>query len=280
MSNVSISLICATQYRHVELKRFLESLSRQTCTQFELVIVDQNDSDLILDLIEQYKTFFPILHLKHNFASNSRARNEGVNLASGAYVGFPDDDCWYPENTIEEVLSQLKKGFSGVFINWEDPTGETSKKMFSFENGIMKLEETFVLASCICIFFDKAIFKKHLGFNEKMGLGENTVVKAGEEQDLLLRIISGGGKILKQPEILVYHNIHDRVLDKIFKKRIISQGACDFYFTKKYKGLIASLKLMGFWIAGIFYNFLRLRFKNSMWYFLKIKGAIIIGNRL
>lgn len=280
MSDVEISLICATQYRRVELKRLLESLSRQTCTQFELVIVDQNDSDLILDLIEEYKTCFPILHLRHNFSSNSKARNEGVNLASGAYVGFPDDDCWYPENTIAEVLSNLKSGVSGLFINWEDPTKEPPTKMFSFEIGIMKFEEAFVLASCICIFFDKIIFKKHNGFDEKMGLGEGTIVKAGEEQDLLLRIISGQGKILKKPEIFVYHIIHDRVWDKIFKNRIVSQGACDFSFTRKYKGWIPSFSLLGFWTVGIFYNFLRLRFRNSVWYFLKLKGAIIFGNKL
>lgn len=276
-----LSLICATKNRHEELRRLLVSLQAQTSKQFELIIVDQNESELILDLVEEFRSNINIIHIRYSFSSNTKARNEGARHASCGWLGFPDDDCWYPAETIAKLNQQIAKGeIEGVFINWSDPLPITPKKMFSFEPGAMKLEETFTLASCICIFFKAETFHQVNGFNEKMGLGIDTIVKAGEEQDLMLKIISAGGRIYKDPTTLVCHPMNERAVDEGFRNRIKSQGACDIYFTRKYKSRFEALKLQGYWVAGIFYNLLRGRKKNRQWYFYKLSGAITLAHKL
>ncbi|HEU5292734.1 MAG TPA: glycosyltransferase [Cyclobacteriaceae bacterium] len=276
-----ISLVCATKNRYQELRRLLVSLQTQTSQQFELILVDQNESDLLVDLVEEFKSNIKIIHLRHSFSSNTKARNTGAKYASCAWVGFPDDDCWYLADTIAKLLEQIKRvKTEGIFINWSDPLPAIPKKMFSFEAGIMKLDEAFTLASCICIFFKTETFQQVNGFNETMGLGNDTVVKAGEEQDLMLKIISQGGRIFKDPTNLVYHSMNERTWDEEFRNRIKSQGACDVYFTRKYKSWFQASKLQVRWFVGIFFNLLRGRKKNMQWYFYKLLGAITLAHKL
>lgn len=276
-----LSLICATRNRHEEVRRLLVSLQAQTSKQFELIIVDQNESPLIHDLIAEFRDDIKIVHISFSFSSNTKARNEGVRHASYSWVGFPDDDCWYPDDAVEKLLDQIKKTETeGVFINWCDPLPQVSKTMFSFGPGIMQLNEAFTLASCICIFFKTETFLQVNGFNEKMGLGIDTLVKAGEEQDLMLKIIARGNRIYKSPEIVVYHPMNERTWNKDFRNRIKSQGACDVYFTRKYKGRFRALKLQVYWLAAIFFNLLRGRKKNRQWYFYKLAGAITLAHKL
>jgi glycosyltransferase involved in cell wall biosynthesis len=276
-----LSLICATKNRHDELRRLLVSLYAQTSQQFELIIVDQNETALIYGLVEEFKNHIKIVHIRSSFSSNTKARNEGARQASYTWLGFPDDDCWYPDDAIAKLLQLVKREEAeGVFINWSDPLPVIPMKMFSFESGIMKLDEAFTLASCICIFFKAETFRQVNGFNEKMGLGTDTLVKAGEEQDLMLKVISQGGRIYKEPAILVYHAMNERTWDKGFRKRIKSQGACDVYFTRRYKGWVQALKLQVQWSAGIFFNLLRGRKKNRQWYFYKLLGAITLAHKL
>ncbi len=276
-----VSLICATKNRHAELRRLFTSLQVQTSQQFELIIVDQNESPLIVDLVQEFRNHITIKHLRFSFASNTKARNEGVRHASFSWVGFPDDDCWYPEDAIAKLLDRIKRENSdAIFINWSDPVSAVSKTMFSFDRGIMKLDEAFVLASCICIFFNTETFRSAKGFNEKMGLGSDTLVKAGEEQDLMLNVISKGGKIYKDPTITVYHPINQRPWDESFRERIKSQGACDIYFTRKYKGWVQALKLQLFWCGATLFNLIRGSKKNAEWYFYKVLGSIMLASKL
>lgn len=52
---MKISLIMATLGREVEVEVFLNSLSRQTMQDFELIVVDQNNHDKVKNLCDQYQ---------------------------------------------------------------------------------------------------------------------------------------------------------------------------------------------------------------------------------
>ncbi len=270
--NISVSLICATKNRYAELKNLLQSLSEQSSLQFELIIVDQNESDLILDLVEKFKDKLSIIYLRNNFSNSSKARNQGAECASGLWLGFPDDDCWYPKDFVQMLIGQVRDEYDGIFINWTDPM--SSKVRFQFSEGQMTKDDAFTLASCICLFIKKLTFVKAQGFNEKFGLGEGTVIKAGEEQELTLRLLRNGAYIRKYPDAAVHHRIVERDWDESFKSRIVSQGACDFLFTKRFKGFFEGYWLLVGWLAAIGYNMVLFRTKNINWYWLKLKGAL------
>ncbi len=92
---VAVSLIVATVGRTQELNRLLESIAAQSLTSLELIIVDQNADDRVKELLEDSEYPFLCFHVRSP-RGLSRARNVGINLASGRIFCFPDDDCWYP----------------------------------------------------------------------------------------------------------------------------------------------------------------------------------------
>ena len=101
------SLILATVGRTEELERFLDSLLVQTHRDFEVVVVDQNKDERLLSVLEPYTEKLRLEHLRPGSRGASRARNEGLERASGELFAFPDDDCWYPPDLLaraDEVL--------------------------------------------------------------------------------------------------------------------------------------------------------------------------------
>ncbi|MBN8577352.1 MAG: glycosyltransferase family 2 protein [Cytophagales bacterium] len=272
-----ISLICATRNRTTELRRLMESLCQQSNKNFELILVDQNEN-LIEPLVAEFAEHLNLQHTKQTEANNSKARNLGATIARYTWLGFPDDDCWYPPDFIANLHKELKADRAGLFINWSDPLQQPTKTRFQFTEGAMSQEEAFALASCICLFVERTTFARVGGFNEKLGLGSDTLLKAGEEQELTLRVLQSGNTICKVPRLFVHHQMHERVWDKEFEKRIASQGACDYLFTKKFVGSIRATMLLGTWLAAVLYNLLRLKKQNRRWYWLKLKGALTAPN--
>ena len=71
------SLIVATITRTHELKRLLESLTRQEFSDYEVILVDQNHDDRLQDVIEEFFGRVPVLRISSP-KGVSRARNKGL----------------------------------------------------------------------------------------------------------------------------------------------------------------------------------------------------------
>ena len=96
------SLVLATVGRTEELNRFFASLDYATHRNFEVILVDQNPDDRLNSVLDHYDGRFPALHLRSE-RGLSRARNVGLRRVTGDVVAFPDDDCWYPPNLLNQV---------------------------------------------------------------------------------------------------------------------------------------------------------------------------------
>ena len=74
----------------------LESLLIQTFTDFEVIVVDDCSTDNSLAIAESYLERFggrlKIFSLEENTGSGAVPRNVGLEVASGKYVYFVDDD--------------------------------------------------------------------------------------------------------------------------------------------------------------------------------------------
>jgi Glycosyltransferases, probably involved in cell wall biogenesis len=97
---MKFSLIMATYGRSNEIENFLISLKNQTYKNFELIVIDQNDDDKAYKIIKKFQNDINIIYLKVSFKGLSKARNYGLNYASGQIIAFPDDDCEYPNDFI------------------------------------------------------------------------------------------------------------------------------------------------------------------------------------
>jgi glycosyltransferase involved in cell wall biosynthesis len=113
-----ISLIVATLGRSTEMERFLEHADKQSYCKFEVIVVeDQNSDGRLEDIIKRYESRMAIIHLRCS-PGLSKARNAGIRVSSGEIIAFPDDDCWYSPSLLESIVTLFGKN-----TNWDGLTG-------------------------------------------------------------------------------------------------------------------------------------------------------------
>lgn len=110
----------------------IESVLAQTFTKFEIIVVNDGSTDHTAQVLDLYSG--EVLVITQKNMGLSTARNNGLRVASGEYVGFLDaDDLWYPEMLANTIC--LLETYREVDIangNWDyiDETGKAIKPAF------------------------------------------------------------------------------------------------------------------------------------------------------
>ncbi len=187
---ISISVILTTHNRINDLKKAVESVFRQTFSDYELLIVNDNSTDGTKKYIEDLSSKNPNVKAITISAEESRggnyARNKGVALSSGEYIAFLDDDDFWLEKKLEQQFSQIQlnpkvgliycgieRRMNGKLLEHHLPSsedlGDMSKRIF-----------THVITVSSAIMIRKSIFEKVGGFDEEL--------THWQEYDLMIRI--------------------------------------------------------------------------------------------
>jgi glycosyltransferase involved in cell wall biosynthesis len=200
-----VSLIVATMGRVTELGRLLESLSRQTYKDFEVLMVDQNPDDRLDPVLRRHGQL-KIQHLRCSPGA-SRARNAGLRLASGDIIGFPDDDCWYPEDTLEKVASWFAAHpqFGGLFAILRGPDNQRVGPRSPVHACNCKPATLFDCGSTPNGFLRRRVTDTVGFFDERIGLGAPSNYQSGEDVDYFLRPLERGFHLWYDPAITVHH---------------------------------------------------------------------------
>ena len=105
-----VSIVIPTYNRGHILNRAIESILNQSYKSIEVIIVDDCSSDNTAQLMERYKDDVRVIYckLKHNSGA-CYARNKGVDLSSGDYIGFLDSDDWFFPNKIEVQMKMMNR---------------------------------------------------------------------------------------------------------------------------------------------------------------------------
>ncbi|MDE6417839.1 MAG: glycosyltransferase, partial [Duncaniella sp.] len=106
--NPRFSVIVPVYNRVDEVRDLLESLSAQTCKNFETVIVEDGSTEPCGHLAEEY----PEANVSYYFKPNegrSIARNHGMERARGEYFIFFDSDCVIPPRYFETITEALDR---------------------------------------------------------------------------------------------------------------------------------------------------------------------------
>lgn len=110
MSPILISVLIPIYNTEDYLKRCVESVLRQTYTNFELILVDDGSSDSSGDICDKYAILdkrVKVIH-KENGGSNS-ARKIGANIATGDYIMCLDSDDWIDDIRIQKLVDFIMK---------------------------------------------------------------------------------------------------------------------------------------------------------------------------
>lgn len=219
---LKFSLIMATCGRRDDILDLLNSLEKQTYKNFELIVVDQNDTP-ISDLFEDYKEKFAINYIYTPIKGLSRARNTGLKVADGDYIAFPDDDCIYEANVLETIATTFQNNKDIQFISTNTTNIEgTGSLVHAPETDITLNNKYGFMGPSFTLFFTKQFVQTVGTFDEDLGVGSGTIYGAGEETDFVLRGMKEGYIGIFKKDLFVYHPVKEEIINEQSLNRAIS----------------------------------------------------------
>lgn len=105
-----VSIVLPTYKRAHVLPHAIRSVLKQSYTNWELIVVDDNSPDETPQVVKSF------CDARIRYARNDpnlklpRALNKGFSLASGEYLTWTSDDNMYRENAIEKMVERLDEG--------------------------------------------------------------------------------------------------------------------------------------------------------------------------
>ncbi|MCF3640461.1 glycosyltransferase family 2 protein [Rhizobium sp. TRM95111] len=225
---ILISMVVATIGRSTELNLLFRSVVNQNCSDIEIIVVDQNGDDRLEPVLAEHRGKLRLVHLRTLQQGVCRARNLGASRATGDWLLFPDDDCWYPKDFLQRLRTRLA---------WDDAdfvAGRAADEsgrdiMGAFERRPARIVARNVWTTMIewvfCV--RRRAFEKAGGFDERIGPGAGTRWGAYEVQDLALSLLETGARGAYDPALYGHHpeDSGDRTTDaNIAKIRTYSGG--------------------------------------------------------
>ncbi len=113
MENKKATVIIPNYNGKAYTEKCLDSLRRQTCMDFDIVVVDNCSEDGSADLVNEKYPEVRLIRLSENFGF-SRAVNEGIRIANTEYIILLNNDTEATETFVEELLQAIE-GREDVF---------------------------------------------------------------------------------------------------------------------------------------------------------------------
>lgn len=114
----TFSIIVPTLNRPGGLQRAVESVKRQTCQDFELIVVDDGScSDYAQAVCDTSGLRARVVRNSRNLGAGG-ARNAGLHLSRGRYVSFLDDDDEYGPDFLRASLAVMAATPESVVMCW------------------------------------------------------------------------------------------------------------------------------------------------------------------
>lgn len=150
------------------LPKCIDSIIKQTYNQLEIILVDDGSSDNSGQICDQFAlkdTRIRVIHKVNGGLSD--ARNAGISIANGEYIGFVDADDFIEYNMYEKLYTSIKIANAqiGICGRWIENNGVTTEyqvdNKFEVMSNLQALQYYFIgekIDSSAC---DK-LFKKTL----------------------------------------------------------------------------------------------------------------------
>src|SRR4051794_4889210 len=104
-----ISIVVPVYKVEKYIKRCVDSILAQTYQDFELILVDDGSPDncgKICDSLAKQDKRIKVIHKENGGLST--ARNAGIDVAVGEYIGFVDSDDWVTKDMFEYLLNLIE----------------------------------------------------------------------------------------------------------------------------------------------------------------------------
>jgi len=202
----AMSIVIPTLGRVEEVARMLASLRGQLVVGDEVIVVDQNPDDRLVAVLAAAADLDPV-RIRAQVRGASHARNVGLRHVGREAVWFPDDDGWATEGQLDAIRRALvaEPGVDVFGGRCVDESGAPSMGRWPDQPLTATRRNVWRVGAEATLVFRRRFLDRVGGFRETIGVGTRGPWGAGEGQDLLLRGLAAGCRIVYRPAIVYGH---------------------------------------------------------------------------
>ena len=143
-----VSIIIPVFNTHKYLKYCLDSILNQTLKEIEIICVDNGSTDNSFEILALYSSKFSNVRvLKYPDGRQGDARNQGLSIAKGKYIGFVDSDDYVHPNMFFELYNLLENNSAEIAIcNIEYFYENSTERKTMFNNELLDCQGGFKIA--------------------------------------------------------------------------------------------------------------------------------------
>lgn len=233
------SVIVPVFNRPDECDELLDSLTRQSVKDFEVVIVEDGSQVPCEDVVKKYSDRLRVRYFAKPNSGPGQTRNYGVERAEGEYVLVLDSDVVLPDGYMAAVDAELEaqgrpEAFGGpdrAHDSFTPVQKAINYGMTSFfttggiRGGKAKLDK----------FFPRS-FNMGIRRDVYTELGGFSKMRFGEDVDFSYRLVESGARCRLFPSAWVYHK--RRANFRQFFKQVHNSGIARINLTKRHPGTL------------------------------------------
>lgn len=252
MTEPLVSIIVPVYNVEKYLNRCVQSICNQTYTNLEILLIDDGSTDKSGQICDELRNSDERIVVFHKTNGGiSSARNKGLDLMRGQYVGFVDSDDWIEPQMVEILLLSMKKHNSQIAV------GEMSRdSVYRFEENCSEnVQTTYMDLNEAAVFICSNGYACNKLFATSLFCSSNLVrfdeqIKYVEDQPTILELVINSNGMVKCNAV-VYHyyenpqsitrrsfNLSRLTSLKGFKRMLILASSCTpelkDYFESRY----------------------------------------------
>lgn len=230
MNKIKLSLIVPIYNAEKYLEECIESIIEYKKSDLEIILIDDGSSDKSYSICEKFqKQDDRIILLRQKNSGVSRARNLGLSVAKGKYIGFVDSDDVLDSNWF--FLIKKLEGKDIYYFSNVLPSTKCKEQMIKYIVGYN--QNNICFAGPFSKFFKKELLNKNnISFSENLINGEDMLFN-------LNCLINCNSFEIINKSFYNYRNFIGSATKK-FDKRIFES---DLYFQKELQNLNIEKKL-------------------------------------
>lgn len=149
------------------IRECLKSIKNQTTlVEIEIILIDDASTDNLefeIFSIKDELSLNNLIYIRNaKQLGPAKARNIGIELASGNYIAFLDADDWWEKTKLEEQLKLIEKGYKFIYTGRKNVDGNKEKIVSCSEKVSMKDILKNNQITCSSVLLDSNIAKNNL----------------------------------------------------------------------------------------------------------------------
>ncbi|MDQ3479925.1 MAG: glycosyltransferase [Actinomycetota bacterium] len=213
MTTAPIAVVVSTVDRPEALARCLGAILDGAVMPTEIIVIDQGGEPETADVVAaNAKHGVPVRHVVVDERGLSKARNLGLRLVRTPWIAFTDDDCapdpsWIGVFHRRTVDPDAPDGIGGRVLAGGDATPGTfalAQRLWTEPKTYRGPTLPWLVGSGANMLFRVDVLRRAGGYDERLGPGSPGV--AGEDLEVLHRLLRDGATLAFEPAAVVFHD--------------------------------------------------------------------------